>query len=83
MKTQAEALAGVIRVMMPGPEKVWNTVQLSEKTVAGDIVQRFTQYTKPPAVTAIKATPPTESVAFKRGSIKRRSRRKTFQSSDK
>ena len=71
---QAEALGGVIRVMMPD-EKVWNTVQLSEKTVAGDIVQRFTQYTRAPS------TPnSSETTSFKRGSVKRRSRRKTVPS---
>ena len=67
-------MGGVIRVMMPD-EKVWNTVQLSEKTVAGDIVQRFTQYTKAPS-----APTSTEATSFKRGSVKRRSRRKTFPS---
>ncbi|XP_071804028.1 rho GTPase-activating protein 18-like isoform X1 [Asterias amurensis] len=60
-----DAQDGIIRVQMPGAEKVSNTVQLSDSTTAGDIVLQFTQHVQPSA-----------EVPFKRSSIRRRSRRK-------
>ncbi len=66
--TECDAQEGVIRVQMPGTEKVSNTVQLSDSTTAGDIVLQFTQHVRPSA-----------EVPFKRTSIRRRSRRKTVE----
>ncbi|XP_022106871.1 rho GTPase-activating protein 18-like isoform X2 [Acanthaster planci] len=61
---------GVIRIQMPGNEKISNTVRLHEHMTAGDIVSHFTQHVVQPSA---------PEVPFKRTNSRRRSRRKTFE----
>ncbi|XP_038051615.1 rho GTPase-activating protein 18-like isoform X2 [Patiria miniata] len=64
-----DAQEGVIRIQMPGNEKISNTVRLHETMTAGDIVSHFTQHVVHP----VPETP------FKRTNSRRRSRRKAFE----
>nr|XP_054755095.1 rho GTPase-activating protein 18-like isoform X1 [Lytechinus pictus] len=66
-----EVEEGIIRIQTPGSvEKVLTTIQLSERTTAGDIVAKFTEDTP---FTSIEPAP------MKRNSLKRRSRKKSMQ----
>ncbi|XP_072175933.1 rho GTPase-activating protein 18-like [Diadema setosum] len=68
-----EVLEGIIRIQTPGAEsgeKVRTTIQLSDKTTAGDIVAKFTEDA---SFVNIEPAP------LKRNSLKRRSRKKSIQ----
>ena len=61
---------GIIRIQTPGSvEKVLTTIQLGEKTTAGDIVVKFTEDI---------AFVDVEPVPLKRNSLKRSSRKKSL-----
>nr|XP_054755105.1 rho GTPase-activating protein 18-like isoform X2 [Lytechinus pictus] len=69
--SKSEVEEGIIRIQTPGSvEKVLTTIQLSERTTAGDIVAKFTEDTP---FTSIEPAP------MKRNSLKRRSRKKSMQ----
>ena len=71
LKLWQEVHEGIIRIQTPGTtEKVLTTIQLSDKTTANDIVVKFTE-----DIHFVEADP----VPLKRNSLKRRSRKKSFQ----
>ncbi|XP_030830275.1 rho GTPase-activating protein 18 isoform X2 [Strongylocentrotus purpuratus] len=69
--SKSEVAEGIIRIQTPGSvEKVLTTIQLSERTTAGDIVAKFTEDTPFMSI---------EPAPLKRNSLRRRSRKKSIQ----